>query len=160
MFEKIKIHILILLTFTCINSVLAEPKCNCVPVASAVAAKESSTHVYIGEVLKVTLSKTQTQGIDNNEKNFVVKTRVVKYWKGNFEEEITIRTSKEKSACGFPFRKDKYYLIYAIGAKHPKVTSCSRTSELNSTNAYSDLKVLGDAKYLDLEKEEMPDFLK
>lgn len=159
MLKKFQIYITIIFSILNSNTVFSENTCNCVPVASAIAAKDSSTHVYIGEVLKVTLSKTQTEGIDDNEKNFVIQTRVVKYWKGNFKEEIIIRTSKEKSACGFPFRKGNYYLIYAIGSKHPEVTACSRTSELNSSNAYSDLKVLGDAKYLSIDKEDLPDFL-
>lgn len=134
--------------------------CNCSPVASALAAKESATHVFAAKINDIKLSEYSNKELNSNEKEFVINARVIKFWKGDFKETITIRTAHNEDSCGFLFKSNKSYLIYAVGGEHPLVTSCTRTSELDSSNASSDLKVIGKAKYPKKENKDLPDFLK
>ena len=131
-------------------------KCECQPVASVLDSKNSATHVFVGEVLDVILG---TNFNVESEKEFLVKTRIKRFWKGNFQEEITIRTPQKKEACGLQFAIGQQYLIYGIGEASPLTTSCSRTVQIDNENAKNDLKHLGEAQFIALPDMKVPDFM-
>ncbi len=131
-------------------------KCECQPVASVLDSKNSSTHVFVGEILDVLLGNKFNM---ETEKEFLVKTRIKRFWKGKFQEEITIRTPQKKEACGLQFAIGQQYLIYAIGDQSPIATSCSRTVQIDHENAKNDLKHLGEAQFIALPDMKVPDFM-
>jgi hypothetical protein len=53
-----------------------------------------------------------------------VRFHVLRAWKGAETNEIVINTPSESSACGYSFRKDETYTVYAFG-NPPGTTSCS-----------------------------------
>ena len=82
--------------------------------------------VFTGEVV----------GLDT----FEVKFKVDKIWKGEFGDEIVMRTGTRKNAdgthvtssCDYSFRRGVRYLVFAYGesAAEMKTHDCTRTKEL------------------------------
>ena len=71
-----------------------------------------------------------------------VKVRVVRAWKGVDAEQLELITNADDAACGFDFKVDQSYFVYASmqdGAL--SVSACSRTRAM--ADAEQDLKVLG-----------------
>jgi len=71
-----------------------------------------------------------------------VKVRVVRAWKGVEAEQLELITNADSAACGFDFKVDQSYFVYAStqdGALW--VNACSRTRAMADAN--DDLKVLG-----------------
>lgn len=134
--------------------------CDCIPVSSVMNSKDSSTHVFVGEIRDISLPKLFEKTLDNSKSEvsneelsteyFLVKVRVKRFWKGHFQEEILLRTAKKPEDCGYNFAAGNQYLIYATGGKLPVVNSCSRTSSLDSENAKNDIRHLGEAQSPDL----------
>ncbi|NLF24973.1 MAG: hypothetical protein GX589_04855 [Deltaproteobacteria bacterium] len=115
--------------------------CDCLPEAAARSAKTSSTLVFSGEVVgKEQLSIPQ---LGSNYKEYLVKFRVLRYWKGEPTRNLTVRTAIGKDNCGYPFETGKTYLVYAVGGELPAVTSCSRTALLSENQAQEDILRLG-----------------
>ncbi len=79
-----------------------------------------SSEIFSGEVIDIT-------AVD--EGTLAVKIKVNKKWKGKFAKEITLKTAKDSSMCGYTFEVGKKYLVYASGAKNNiSVNNCSRTT--------------------------------
>ncbi len=74
----------------------------------------------------------------------LVTLRVAKVWKGKPSDEVSVLTASNGAVCGFPFRAEERYLVYAF-ADTPdemlRVSLCSLTKRTESARA--DLKRLG-----------------
>ncbi|WP_240456709.1 hypothetical protein [Virgibacillus halodenitrificans] len=103
-----------------------------------------SSAVFSGKVIKQ---------IDENENNLIQSSadkiatvlKVDKTWKGINETEVIVHTERSSASCGFEFKLNNSYLVYAT-KKDDKlhVSLCSRTTTL--TEATQDLTELGDGK--------------
>ncbi len=105
--------------------------CSCVPQGSEsieTQVKEAftnSTAVFVGEVVEV-IEKPDAFSVE-------VKFKVVKSWKNEFEDTVSITTGRGGGDCGYHFEVGKKYLIYAGGDKHNlKTNICTRTSAFES----------------------------
>ncbi|MEK7725292.1 MAG: hypothetical protein AAB336_13140 [Acidobacteriota bacterium] len=80
----------------------------------------SSTAIFSGEVTEI---------VSNDEFSITVKFKVTKSWKSKFQSDITTKTSKDSSMCGYSFEVGKKYFVYANGSKNELSTNnCSRTA--------------------------------
>lgn len=122
------------------DSLQAE-SCDCWPVSSTAEAVKGATLVFTGEVLQ--LKRFSLEPLGKDYKEFAVKMRVVRMWKGDIKNFIIIRTPAETKHCGIKFEPGQNWLIYAIGGPIPQVIKCSRTSLVNSITAQNDVKILG-----------------
>lgn len=110
-------------------SLLAEA-CTCV-FPSFEEQMKIATRVFTGKVIDVT---QQEDGISK------INLKTTKTWKGNPKETISVYTSSDTAACGYPFEPDEEYLVYATGDQRLNVSLCSRTKRL--TDASEDLQYL------------------
>lgn len=135
--------LIILGTLLC--SVATAYACDCLPVASTVEAVRNSTYVFAGTILEK--RRFTVSDIAKDYKEFEVKIRVMRYWKGEPGKVITIRPPAESSECGFDFVQGENYIVYATGTKYPEVSACSRTVSVKSNQGQSDMKLLGDPEF-------------
>ncbi|MEI7686565.1 MAG: hypothetical protein WCL32_16220 [Planctomycetota bacterium] len=66
---------------------------------------------------------------------------------GTDAKQIKVTTSTSGASCGFGFKKDERYLVYANGGKNGELWSvslCNRTSDAKSDRAAGDFDALGD----------------
>ena len=115
--------------------------CDCLPESSAATARAGSTLVFSGDVLSKEIVGIPQLGPEYKE--YLVRFRVQRYWKGSPSRELQLRTPVGEKSCGFPFETGKAYLVYAIDVKPPFVTLCSRTKPLNDAQAVEDIIRLG-----------------
>ena len=107
MFRKI---IIIMLLFIEPGFGLPIRACYCAPPAKPPTAEElMNTYdlVFMGNVLEVTLDNW----------GMMVRFAVEQSWKSDNETEVSISTSGTGSACGYLFKKDQRYLVFAKGNK-------------------------------------------
>ncbi len=81
--------------------------------------------VFSGKVIK----------IEKKPNNSFVKVtfKVEKSWKSNLESEVIVTTTSDDGDCGYKFRVEEQYLVYAYGDKNGlKTDICNRTSVLKS----------------------------
>jgi hypothetical protein len=95
--------------------------CSCLEPTdeSKAEALKNASVIFYGKVISIDNS--------SEEKPFPktkAKFHVLRAWKGVKKNEIVITTPSESSACGYPFRKDETYTVYAFG-NPPGTTSCS-----------------------------------
>lgn len=119
--------------------------CECLPVSASGEGLRNSTFVFAGTVEHK--SRFSLPQVHKDYKEFRLKFRVIKYWKGKVGKYITVRTPATFEDCGFDFRKGQSYLVYAVGTSSPFTTACSRSILLKSDRAESDMLFLGDANY-------------
>jgi hypothetical protein len=94
--------------------------------------------VFSGKVL--TIDKV-------NKYQLGVTFAVARQWKGEARKEIVVRTSNNGGSCGFEFKPDAEYLVYAIyhpDAKYFTTSICERTAAL--ADAKENMKELGEGK--------------
>jgi len=115
--------------------------CDWLPDPSAVSAKNTSTLIFSGDVLSKEVMAIPQLG--EGYKEYLVKFRVRRYWKGKPSRELVIRTPIGKENCGYDFESGKSYLVYAVDTKPPLVTFCSRSSLLSEPQAQEDMIRLG-----------------
>ena len=133
------IYILLFLPVLMLASVEMSYACSCLlspePLKKQVqGAFSSSDAVFSGEVIEIKASPT-------NEYDVLVKLKINYVWKGESTREITIKTARDSSMCGYGFEVGKIYLVYAYGLKDDfSTTNCSRTATFSSKS---------DVKYLD-----------
>jgi len=70
--------------------------------------------------------------------------RVSEVWKGPERGTLEVSTASQGSACGFPFKEGREYLLYAYGKHGLKVDLCSESKPLSIAEA--DLTVLGNGE--------------
>lgn len=114
--------------------------CTCAPARSAAQELERATAVFSGQVVEIRRHRQAEDIFAGVEVVF----RVERVWKGVESRTVSVFTSSYPSAtCGYSFRKNRTYLVYAHGnAEGRLLTSiCSRTRRLRDARA--DLEELG-----------------
>jgi len=105
--------------------------CECYERGSVESEFFKHDTVFIGKVIKI------EQSINTLE----VKFELIKSYKGVPDKSIVVSTSVSGKACGFPFKENEKYLIWASNYEGKLSTSiCSGTKGL--TEATEDLKGL------------------
>jgi len=111
--------------------------CSCAVPPSPKVALEQTTAVFAGKVVN----------IEQSERALKVTLNVSRYWKGITAPTAVVTTATNSAACGYSFKADGEYLVYAndVRGHNELVTSiCSRTKLLESAKA--DLTELGEGK--------------
>lgn len=121
------------------ESILA---CSCLPAKSAAQELELSTAVFSGKVTKIKRHKKAENIFGSVEVIF----RVEKNWKGVKEKTVSVFTSSNSASCGYNFKVNQTYLVYANRNDEGKIEAsiCSRTKRLK--DAGEDLKELSAGK--------------
>jgi hypothetical protein len=121
------------------ESILA---CSCLPAKSAAQELEISTAVFSGKVTKIKRHKNAENIFGSVEVIF----NVDKAYKGVKKKTISVFTSSDSASCGFNFKVNQAYLVYAHGNDEGKIQAsiCSRTKRLK--DAREDLKELSAVK--------------
>tara|TARA_R110002072_G_scaffold132683_1_gene272900 strand:+ start:789 stop:1196 length:408 start_codon:yes stop_codon:yes gene_type:complete len=99
----------------------------------------NSDLVFVGKVIDI---KDYIKGCKNDEcTDYLVVFEITRTLKGN-SDNVTIHTFKDSGGCGYPFRYDEEYLVYADKSDENsfRVGLCSRTSKLETEIARSDIK--------------------
>jgi hypothetical protein len=107
--------------------------CNCpAPSTPKEEIAETST-LFAGKVINITIRSDNTY----------VTFHVTKVWKGTVNQTQVVVTPTGESMCGYYFRKDINYLVYALADEDEslRVSQCSGTKYL--TIATNDLALLG-----------------
>lgn len=114
--------------------------CSCVPPPPPLEALGQATAVFEARVSRVETDAT------------VLRTTahliVLRQWKGDLPEDVTVVTASQGSLCGFPFRQDQRVLLYADGeVASMSVSMCSRSRPVEQAGedlaALLDLPVSG-----------------
>lgn len=108
--------------------------CSCIPPGSPTEELAKSTAVFSGKVLNISRDGYADK----------VTFDVEKIWKGVSEKNVIVATATEGAMCGFGFRKNEKYIVYASGENPLSTNLCSRTRLL--TLADTDISVLGIGK--------------
>lgn len=82
-------------------------------------ALQNASFIFRGKVVSTSESEKE-QPFRKTE----VKFHLQRAWKGVEKNEIVITTPAESAACGFPFKKNETYLVYAHG-NPANTTSCT-----------------------------------
>lgn len=115
--------------------------CSCADQSIDDAFRDASA-VFEGRV--IALQRVDAEG---DELPSVVATlRVTRTWKGANRETVIVRTPATDGTCGFGFRQDQSFLVYATGELDAhgaglRTTLCSRSKRVEDASA--DLTVLG-----------------
>lgn len=138
--QKLKIAGLFFLISTSAHAVDLDT-CDCWPVSSTAEAVKGATQVFEAEILQ--LKRFAIEKIGKDYKEFAVRLRIVRVWKGPVSDYLIVRTPAEKSNCGVKFEPGQTWVIYTIGGPIPLVTKCSRSSLSTSATAENDKEFLG-----------------
>lgn len=135
----ISLMLLLFMFVTAQDSLACSCMANLKPLKTQVKeAYSEATAIFSGEVTDITA---------NDEWSVIVKIKVAKSWKGKFQGEITIKTSKDSAMCGYHFEIGEKYLVYAYGSKNElSAHLCSRTAPLSSNEDIKFLNRLKGAK--------------
>lgn len=112
--------------------------CTCAPSKSASEELERATAVFAGKVIEIKRHKQSSDLSARVEAVFEVE----KVWKGVNEKRVSIFTSSWSTACGYGFKEDRTYLVYAYGNAEARLSTsiCARTRRLK--DAREDLREL------------------
>jgi len=113
--------------------------CSCVQPAPPKESLEQSTAVFAGKVIDIDVPS----GIIVSSADPVKVTfEVSKIWKGPDYETLVLTTARDGASCGYGFKENEEYIVYAYGEENKLSTGiCSRTRLL--ANAQEDLQDLG-----------------
>jgi hypothetical protein len=87
--------------------------CTCEAPRTVEEAFAKSSAVFIGRVTKIYRSFLDRSGITKTY-GHRVKFEVKKRWKGTISKTIVVTTRLSGEACGYPFEKNKEYLVYVV----------------------------------------------
>lgn len=106
----------------------------CISFSGLIAAEQicDCTHkiwkgdslIFYGKVLDVTTNNV-TSGIK-------ATIGVSKIYKGSTDPVTVVSTEYPGEACGFPFEKDSFYLVYAYKGRSIKTSTCQATQKVSS----------------------------
>lgn len=99
---------------------------------------KDSKAVFSGKVIEIN-DKPQSR-------DFFVKIKVEKLWKGSLSEEVVITTERSTASCGYPFEVGKNYLVYTHGSGAMNLTTGLCMNNLELQKATEELKILGKGK--------------
>src|SRR5688572_4549078 len=123
------VRLAVALFFVPLFALVLEPApaaaCTCMPPRPPAESFPDATAVFYGRVLGVQ-SVPPGSAIVNVE----VRFRVEESWKGPSGPVLVVRTGRDSAMCGYSFRPDTDYLVYAHGdADRLSTTLCSRTAQ-------------------------------
>lgn len=125
---------LIVFTFAAAGTSLA---CSCIASRASEKRQVSDSYKHSAAIFS---GKVTTMKLTEDGNYFTVTFEVKDSWKGAAAREITVKTAKDSSMCGFNFETGEEYLVYTYGsADDLGVENCSRTSGLGNNS---------DSKYL------------
>lgn len=134
---RITICVLIMIVVLINIDVFAEP-CPCefgAPGSPAKGLRDMDV-IFIGKVTAIDETK-EAQGL------FDVMFETNKWYKGNKEEDIVVRTPKDMQNCGYNFENGQTYLVYAKNQDKALFTeACSRTRTIREASASGDINTL------------------
>ena len=106
--------------------------CTCAPNPPPEEAFNDADIVFAGRVLEINNSANEEYPVALD-----VRLWIERPFKGFFIETIIVRTARDGASCGFHFKQDERYLVYAYqvddGPLH--VSLCSRTARLQDARA-------------------------
>jgi len=116
--------------------------CSCIPAKSIAQELEQSTAVFSGKVIEIKRHKEAKTIFVTVEVIFSVE----KAWKGMERKTVSVFTSSNSASCGYNFRKNRTYLVYAHGDTEGNLSTsiCSRTKRVK--DASKDLDELARVK--------------
>ena len=133
----IAIYILIALAPLIVADAFAE-SCSCkfgAPGTPANGLNEMDV-IFIGKATAIEVSKDAAGFFD-------VTFQINKYYKGQKDMTIVVRTPADARDCGYNFKKDESYLVYAkYQAKILFTDMCTRTRTINKANVEGDITTL------------------
>lgn len=129
----------IIVSLLFVNTVIVSA-CSCAQPSSPKESIGQSTAVFAGKVVDIDVpSGIVTSSGDSVKVTFEVS----EIWKGSDYKTLVITTARDSATCGYDFKKNEEYIVYAYGEENKLSTDiCSRTKLL--TNAQEDLQELGD----------------
>jgi hypothetical protein len=136
---------LLLLFFCLVPSLTFAEQCDCIPLPNSVNAMSNSVNV-----MRVTVEEKERipiPAISEDYKEFRVKVRVLKYWKGNAKHYMTLRVPANEVDCTTTLEPGKSYLVYTLGGEMPLLTKCSRILDADSPRAADDILRLGSGQF-------------
>jgi hypothetical protein len=109
---------------TVLAALLAHPAaahaCSCVPPPPPLTALEQASAVFEARVARV---ETDTARLRTT-----AHLIVIRQWKGDLPEDVTVTSASQGSLCGFTFTPDQRVLLYADGGPtEMSVSLCSRS---------------------------------
>jgi hypothetical protein len=111
--------------------------CSCIPSPPVQEELERVSAVFSGKVLEI------KEDSSSNTEPLKVTFQVNRTWKGVNETELSIYTGRDSAGCGYSFKVNESYLVYAIESEGKLITGlCSLTKELSS--AEEDLSIIGE----------------
>lgn len=94
--------------------------CSCVRPPPPLEALAQANAVFEARVARI---ETDTAAL-----RMTAHLIVVRQWKGDLPEDVTVVTASQGSLCGFPFQPDQRVLLYVDGAPDSmSVSMCSRS---------------------------------
>lgn len=116
--------------------------CTCVFPAPPKDSLEKSTAVFVGKVVDIDVPSKM---IFRSSDPVKVTLEVSKIWKGPDYKTLVLTTARDGASCGYSFKQDEEYVVYAYGEEDKLSTDiCRRTKLLAS--AQEDLQELGEGK--------------
>lgn len=133
----IAMGLLVVLSLLAGVEVCAKP-CKCAfgsPGTPANGLKDMDV-IFVGKAAAVEEAKDAQDFFD-------VTFEVNKYYKGEGEPSIYVRTDKDRNRCGFKFDRNKEYLVYAKYHNGVLLTdACSRTRTIEKARVEGDISTL------------------
>lgn len=97
-------------------------------------------HIFVGTVKKI---ETKGAGFRSDYQLEYVTLKMDKVYKGAQGTEIEVTTLSGRGACGFPFKLDVQYVVFAYeDQKNVAVSSCSPTIHTEKREEYFEKKRL------------------
>lgn len=136
--RKIILLFFLVISLLFLNTTLVSA-CSCMQNAPPKESLEKATAVFAGKVVDVDVPFGIMKFIDDVKVTFEVS----KIWKCPDYKTLVLTTSISDASCGYNFRQDKKYIVYAYGEENKLSTYiCTRTGLL--ANRQKDLQELGD----------------
>lgn len=115
--------------------------CTCMPTPDPEKEFEQADAVFAGTVIS-SRKRNGARPLEDIEVELVVD----RVWKGQVTKRFRIFTAESSDSCGYRFKKNRTYLVYAYGKGNDGLQTgiCSRTRRLK--DAHRDLSVLGEGQ--------------
>ncbi|MBS4175459.1 hypothetical protein [Bacillus sp. FJAT-49736] len=143
-----RIIAIILICTLVVSILIIGPKgtlaCSCAMKNQPQEKWKKSIAVFQGKVIKKKTKSTSFFTSSSDDPVYVT-FQVQKVWKGVNSRTVTIKTAISGASCGYDFRKNIEYVVYAKEENDKLVVNlCSRTEELSK--ASEDINYLGKPK--------------
>ena len=134
--KKIFLFLFVIGSLLILNTAIIDA-CSCIQPASPQESLEQSTAVFSGKVINIDIPSEIVSSADPVKVTFEVS----KIWKGHDYKTLVLTTERSGISCGYSFKKNEEYIVYAYGEEDSLSTNtCSRTKLL--ARAQEDLQEL------------------